>query len=217
MNGYLMIDRFCQVLPKLFTLSSLAIAGCSSGPRAIAPVDIDADQAAERAIEMYDKDGDGTLNASELSEIPGIQKHLDKYDLDADGIVSADEITGRIELWEEQAMGIRTLEVQVIMENRPLGGANVRFVPEAFLGDGPKIASGTTDSKGFAKISVAADELPEDLRKARMRGIFGGIYKIEITHPNLNVPARFNTATTLGEEVARDTTDDWLVFKLQKE
>lgn len=216
-NGFPMIEISCQVLPKLFTLGCLTLVGCSSSPTAIVPVEIDAGRAASQAMELYDMDNDGTLNAVELIAIPGIHTHLDKYDLDGDGMVSADEITERIELWEDQAMGIRTLDVEVILGTRPLQSAEVRFVPEAYLGDGPKVASGTTDSKGFAKISVAVDELPDDLRKARMRGLFGGTYKIEVNHPTLNVPAKYNSETTLGEEVARDTIGDRLVLKLEKE
>ena len=49
-----------------------------------------------------------------------------------------------------------------------------------------------------------------------MRGVYGGTYKIEITHPNVQVPAKYNTSTTLGEEVARDTLGDRLVLKLEK-
>ncbi|TWU22795.1 hypothetical protein [Bythopirellula polymerisocia] len=212
-----MIERFCQVISLVIIFSSPTLVGCNSRPTAIEPVEIDADQAGELAIEMHDKDGDGALSSSELQAVPGILNHLEKYDLDEDGMVSSQEITERIELWNDQAMGIRTLDVEVSMDNRPLSGASVRFVPETFLGDGPKPASGMTDSKGFAKISVAVDELPEDLRKARMRGIYGGTYKIEITHPSMNIPSKFNTATTLGEEVARDTIGDWLVLKLQKD
>ena len=57
-------------------------------------------------------------------------------------------------------MGISTLEVDVSLGNRPLPGAEVRLVPESYLGSGPKIASGTTDTDGFAKISVPVDQLP---------------------------------------------------------
>ncbi|WP_148074729.1 EF-hand domain-containing protein [Bythopirellula goksoeyrii] len=212
-----MNERFCQDFVILLVICNLALAGCSSGPTAIRPVDIDADQAGDQAIEFYDKDGDGTLNVDELAAVPGVLKYLDKYDQNADGLVSGDEITERVELWDDQAMGIRTLDVEVTIGARPLQGAEVRFVPESYLGDGPKVASGTTDSKGFAKISVAVDELPDDLRKARMRGLFGGTYKIEVTHPTLKVPATYNTETTLGEEVARDTIGDWLVLKLDKD
>jgi hypothetical protein len=211
-----MISNLQRRLTVLLVLCGVGLCGCSSGPTAIAPIDVDASNASEKALETYDTDADGSLNDAELIAVPGILKHKDKYDLDEDGLVSGEEIAHRIDLWQDQKMGIRTLNVKIRLGNRPLSGADVRFVPETYLGEAPKIGSGTTDSQGFTKISVAFEDLPEDLRKARMLGIYGGTYKIEITHPTIKIAPKYNTATILGEEIARDTLGDELVIQIDK-
>ena len=34
-------------------------------------------------------------------------------------------------------------------------------------------------------------------------GVHYGTYRVEITHPTINIPAKYNTATTLGYETER--------------
>ncbi len=191
-----------------------ALSGCSRGPAAVRPVAVDSGDASRCAIEQYDKNGDGALDDAELAAVPGIKKHTDKYDKDGDGKISRDEIAGRIDLWAEQGMGIRSVDVVVRLDRQPLSGANVRLVPEPYLGDGPKEADGVTDASGFARLSVAKEDLPEALQKAHFRGVFGGTYKIEITHPKRKLPEKLNVHTELGEEVARDTIGDRVELEL---
>jgi hypothetical protein len=31
-----------------------------------------------------------------------------------------------------------------------------------------------------------------------------GVYKIEVTHPTIKIPEKYNTATTIGAEIASD-------------
>lgn len=188
--------------------------GCSSGPTAIEPVDINASSAAAEAIIQYDQNDDGLLDEAELADVPGVLKYKEKYDSDEDGSISSDEIAARISGWSGKGVGFRTLSCEVLLDNRPLEGATVRFVPEAYLGDGPKEATGKTDSSGHAKVSVALEHIPEDLRTARMRGLFGGTYRIEVEHPQKKLPARYVNGTALGEEIARDTLGDKVVLEL---
>jgi hypothetical protein len=194
----------------------LTSCGCSGGARPIEPVKIAGD-AGSQAIALYDKSGDGALDDAELSGCPALLKRKAVYDTDADGRVSASEIDERIAAWQSQGMGIRALNVLVRLDGRPLAGATVRFVPEEFLGSGPKPASGVTDSSGGAKIGVAKDDLPEDLQKAMIRGIYGGLYKIQISHPQRKIPSKYGDSTTLGEEIARDTTPDRLELDLRSQ
>ena len=197
-------------------LSLLACAGCDSHPSPVKPVRIDPGDAKSGAIEQYDKDGDGALNDAELAAVPGILKYKSQYDLDGDGVVSGDEIADRVKVWQKDGVGIRGLKVTVLLGSRPLQGAQVRFVPEPYMGDGPKVGTGTTNASGVASVSVAPEFLPEDLRVARVRGLFQGTYKIEVTHPKQTIASRFNTATTLGEEIARDTLGDHVVLRVER-
>lgn len=191
--------------------------GCSSQPQAIEPVSIDAEAASSQAMELYDSDGDRRLSEGELAAVPGILENLDKYDSDGDGVVSENEISERIELWEEQAMGLRALSVIVLMGGKPLQGAEITFVPESYLGDGPKTAKGTTNQQGFTKVSVAREDLPPDLHSTRIRGIYGGTYRIEVTHPDIAIASKYNTNSILGAEIARDTLGDELVLRVEKQ
>lgn len=189
-------------------------AGCNSRPSAIQPVDVDGASAAAEAMGKVDSDADAAFSDAELAAIPGILKHKAKYDLDGDGKVSQQEIADRIDLWATQGLGLKSLAVEVTLDGRPLSGASVKFVPEPFLGDAPKEATGVTDGNGATKIGIANEHLPESLQQARLRGLYGGLYKIEVTHPDRPLPAKYNTATTLGEEIAKDTTPDRLSLKL---
>jgi len=192
----------------------LALAGCSSSPDSIEPVDIDPDQASTQAIELYDDNSDGSLDDGELAQVPGMLRYKEKYDANGDGLVSRQEIAERVVGWSDGGVGFRTLDVLVLLDNRPLPGASVKFVPETYLGEEPKVGTGETDAAGHAKISVAVEHIPEDLRMARMRGMFGGTYRIEVTHPEKQLPERYRNGTALGEEIARDTIGDRVILNL---
>jgi hypothetical protein len=46
-------------------------------------------------------------------------------------------------------------------------------------------------------------DLPDDVSPPSDRGLLGvhyGTYKVEVTHPSVAIPAKYNTATTLGYE-----------------
>lgn len=195
--------------------AAAALSGCSGRSGSIEPVDIDGKSAAAAAIAAHDKNGDAELDDAELAALPGILKYKDKYDQNGDGRVSQEELRSRIDLWAEQGLGLKSLAVEVKLDGRPLPGAEVKFVPEAFQGDGPKEASGVTDANGVTKIGVANEHLPTPLQKARIRGLYGGLYGITVTHPQRAIPNKYNEATTLGEEIAKDTTPDRITLDLR--
>jgi hypothetical protein len=188
------------------TFASVAIlAGCSSRPAAVSPVDVDPDDASRQAIELYDKDQDGALSDQELAAVPGIAKYKSLYDQDGDGAVTQAEIETRLGLWSEQGLGFRPLNVVVVVDGRPLADAAVEFDPEPYLGPNVKRATGTTDSNGMASLAVAVEDMPAELADLPIDGVMGGTFKVRVTHPSVKLPARFNTETELGEEIAFDT------------
>lgn len=189
--------------------------GCSTGPDAIEPVAIDASAAGREAIAMLDRDGDRLLSEVEMALAPGLHLHREKYDRNGDAQVSADEIRDRIEQWEDEGLGIRRLKVYVKLDDKPLPDATVRFLPEPYLGSGPKPATGKTNASGLATISVAPEDLPASLANTRIRGIYGGTYRIEVSHPTRSLPARYHAETTLGAEIARDTLGDQVELELK--
>ncbi|MEX2137622.1 MAG: hypothetical protein WD894_00045 [Pirellulales bacterium] len=178
----------------------LFLCGCG-GLSAVAPPEVNADEAAAGAIEAYDDDGDGVLSEAELKDLPALT--MQTADKDSDGEVSADEIASRIRLWSEGETGLMTFYCNVTLDGRTLGGAEVTLDPEPFLGDAVMPASGVMRSDG-AILKIDPKLLPEDQRM--IRGVQPGLYKVRITHPSAKIPARFNTETTLGQEIVPGTT-----------
>jgi len=178
-------------------------AGCGGRPPRVQPVQIDPAAAAREALAAYDADGDGALSAGELKKCPGLLKSIARVDADGDGRITAEELAGRIRTWQGHKVGLMRFSCKVTAEGRPLAGATVRLVGEKFLGDGLKPASGVTQANGVASVTISPDVLPADCQG--LSGVFPGVYKVEITHPSRTIPAKYNTQTVLGQEIALDT------------
>jgi hypothetical protein len=155
-------------------------------------------------MEDYDKDGDGFIAGSELEAAVGIKAAMATIDSDKDGKVTADEIANRIEAWQATRYGIMPLGITFTMDGRPLDGATVTFEPEPFLGDEIKAAVGETTLGGSAFPSVPADQRPT---KDTPAGLALGLYRVRLSkkvNGQETIPARYNTQTTLGQEVSMD-------------
>jgi hypothetical protein len=137
-------------------------------------------------------------------------------------------ITDRIKQWQASRLGRMSLRCMVQHNGRPLVGADVKFVPEPFLGPNMKTAAGVTDQNGVAMLTIAMG--PE----GGPPGVPPGFYRVEITKPakdatpakpakpaengkppepaqpaqpaqaGLDIPPKYNTETILGQEVAID-------------
>lgn len=190
------------------------VVSCSSTAPRIEPPRIDAQRAAASAIERFDEDRNGSLSDQELTAIAGVLFALKDYDKDLNGEVSSSEIVERIRVWQASPIGIRTVRCRVLMNNKPIAGATVIWKPEEFLGDDLHPASGITDANGFADVGLDAGVLPAGGQ--RVVGVPCGLYKIEITHPTLSIPSRFNSKSTLGREVAPDNAAEHMVFALDE-
>ena len=139
-------------LPNSLAAVSMAacivLTGCSGGPARILPPSIDANAAAEQAMETYDTDGNGFVEGEELENAPGLQAAMATLDVDKDGKVSENEVVERIRAWRGTNVGITTIQCSVFMDGRPLSGASVTFDPEAFLGDEIQAATAVTGPMG---------------------------------------------------------------------
>jgi len=190
----------------------VALFGCSGSNARISPPNISPAGASEKAIELYDADRDNMLSIQELAACPGLLSSLDRYDVNHDSSISSDEIVDRIRSWQETKVALTMMSCKVERNGRPLPSAEVRFVPEHYLGAAVKPAFGFTDSDGMAIIRISDSDLQDDLKG--MSGVHYGTYKVLITHPTENLPAKFNSETTLGYEVAQDTLGQVAVFTL---
>ncbi len=179
----------------LLCLAVLVAFGCSQGALPRVYPDKPDSRAGNRAVELYDADKDGFLDAKELEKVPGLKAAMKQVDRNKDGKITAEEISARIQDWADSKLGRMGVSCIVNHNGRPLAGATVKFIPENFLGGGLHAAEGTTDDRGMARMSVAG---------SAQRGISPGFYRIEITKAGEAIPSKYNTSTSLGQEVASD-------------
>jgi len=197
---------------SLLLLLMIIVPGCSRRPQRVHPPTIDADSAGKQAIQLFDTDGDGQLSRAELSACPGILNSLSRFDKDNLDSVDADAITARIREWQATRIGIMTIQCRVTLDGVPLSGANVKLIPETFLGDSIQPASGVSDTTGGCSPAIAAEDLPDS--QQGLRGVQIGLYKAEITHPDRELPSWYNVETELGCEIAPEMLMDGVVFAL---
>jgi hypothetical protein len=179
--------------------------GCPSRPPAIRLPGINASQAAVQALEMYDANQDGKLNGDELQKCPS----LARLALDGQG-VTADLIKGRIKAWQNMQVARMPIGCTVLRNGKPLADAEVKFVPEKFLGENMVVCIGKTNQNG-----VANPSLPTSGELYDPEGIPPGFYRVMVTKSGLEIPAKYNTATVLGLEICYETMQTPIRFELQ--
>ena len=138
-----------------------------------------------------------------------MQLALPRADTDGDKALTAGEISARITKWFDSGTTMMDASPLVALDGRPLVGAEVVFEPEAFLGEGFKTCRGTTDESGRAMMSAAEASHP---------GAYVGLYKVRISKMEggkETLPARYNTESNLGLEVAEDVEDLHLLLQIQ--
>jgi hypothetical protein len=180
------------------------IGGCNTGPSPIRPPDIDAAGAGEAAMEQYDTNGDGAVAGDELEKAPSLKAALATLDQDSDGRVTADEISARVQAWQFSGKGLTTIRCLVRLDGQPLEGAQVTFEPESFLGDEIGTAIGVSNRFGKASPVIPKDQRPSPDTPP---GLPLGLYKVRISKVvggQEQIPAQYNTATILGQQVAFD-------------
>jgi hypothetical protein len=199
------MSRSAQLRRIVLALLLPPITGCHYGADAIKAPAIDADGAAEQAMELYDSNSDGRIAGAELDKVPALNSAMKTLDTNQDQAVSADEIAARVEAWHRSGLGLMSFTFMMTLDGSPVQGATVTFEPEAFLGDEVKPAVTTTDEFGGGGPSI-----PKELRPGIPPGIHLGFYKVKVSkivNGKETIPAKFNEQTILGQEVAPDTPD----------
>lgn len=186
-------------------IAGMVLPGCHPGPREVAPPELNAAAAASAAISQYGKDGDGTLNASELSGSPALTEAFERIDADHDQSITGAEFTQRLESWK-QGSTLIPLTCSVTLRGKPLAGARVRLVPEEFLAKGLPAGEGITDETGVAAISMPDEARPFPDAPA---GMYPGFYRVEISKQEGGrevVPDAYTGAkSSLGLELGYDS------------
>lgn len=172
------------------------LVGCGGGGgSAIHAPSLSPSSAASAALAEADANKDQLLDEEELKKLPGLLAALSDVDENKDKKLSADEIRKRLELYRESNVGIMSVSCRVMMDDRPLGNASVRLIPEPFLGSGFKPASGTSEPDGTLELKTEGYDLP---------GVPCGFYRVEVSKSEGGrelVPAKYRSPTTLGLEI----------------
>jgi hypothetical protein len=179
------LSTFCASL--LLSAFFIVQLGCTGGPRPVPTQYIDPDGAAKKAMEMYDTNHDGKISGAELDKVPSLKFSLKQHNISLEKGCTADDIAKRIRTWADSKVGSMGFSCQVTKNGQPFQGAEVKFIPESFLGEGLKGGMGKSGG-GMAAISapiVNKDDPP---------GIPPGFYKVEIN----------GKPTPYGVEVAPD-------------
>jgi hypothetical protein len=179
---------------------SLLLAGCQRSKTVVPLVEYDPADAAADAMTLYDANKDGKIDGAELDKAPSLRAGLDMLGSDVRKGVAAEQIAARIKKWADDKAGIIPVLCNVTRNGAPLANAEVRFVPDPFLAEYlTAVGVGKTDESGLANIS-----LPRESGSDQPRGIPPGFYRVEITKAGETIPAQYNTATTLGQEISLD-------------
>ena len=110
--------------------------------------------AGKKAVEQYDANKDGVIDEKELDESPALKAAIAQIDPSNKKAIKAEMIAARIKAWQDSKLGRMSIACAALHNGKPLVGADVKFVPEKFLGENMKAASGRTDQNGVAMISI---------------------------------------------------------------
>ena len=201
------IDCLC-----VMTLIACSLLGCARNPSAVTVPAIDAEAVTTSAFATLDRDADGKLSFEETADAPGLRAGARRLDQDGDSAISQSELSERLAMWSGGGIGVSTLACRIVFRGQPLAGAEVRFVPESFLTNLLSEASGTTDREGVAMLSIDTSLLPTD--QQNLQGVQQGFYRVEVTHPEITLPPKYNTATELGKEVSFELGENVVTFSL---
>jgi hypothetical protein len=175
--------------------------GCSSRQSRIQSLGIDADSLSEEIVEAFDRDGNAALSSAELEKLPPVNSNRSAYDTDGNGEITAEELAARFAEIFGHGVGVLPASCRVTRGGRPLAGAEVRFVPPKVLAGELPPASGITDGSGVTGLRLAPEDMPDNFPSPRAAVMRPGIYLVEVTHPDVQIPPQYNEETILGKEV----------------
>jgi hypothetical protein len=178
-------------------------AGCTGAPSAVPPTKVDINGVVADLMVEYDKDKNGALSRAELAAAPPLQECLSMGHRNEKDELTADELKSTFRRVFDPKTAVLSASCSVKRNGQPLSGANVKFVPLPEFKESLPPAIGVTDANGFATIAAAAEDLPSQAPKVAL--MTPGFYLIEITHPSMQIPEKYNQKTVLGKEVSTET------------
>ena len=190
------MSRFPRLLLPAPAAAALA-SGCSSRPAPQWPELVPGD-VAKRAMDEYDKNHDGKIDAEELKASPALLEAMATMDVNHEGSLTEAKIAERVRKWLKGGTIVFNPLVSVSLDGQPLSGATVAFEPETFMGPAYKPTSAVTDAAGTCLPPGDDPKFP---------GLHVGLYRVRISkkvNGQETLPARYNASTELAREIAED-------------
>jgi hypothetical protein len=173
----------------------MSLAGCRRGPSRVEAPDWDPEGLAERIVTDLDKNGDGKIDADEMTAAPGLAAGARFIDTNKDDQLTQEELAARFEMYEEREIGLRSHTFRLTYKGRPVPEAEVIFNPEPYLEGIIEPAKGTTDAQGVVAPRTVGIDLPVEAMRI-------GYYRVQVNSPHVKIPTKYQSADTpLGAEV----------------
>ncbi len=183
------------------SLSQPLFAGCKGGNARVEAPEVDANEVAQRLIDEYDADGDGSISSSEeIKACPALAENFSAYDQNSDSNLSLQELRDRLASIYSDRVAFYPLYAQVTLNGRPLRGAQVMLSPEPAFGDAIHVADGDTDRNGFAVLTIAESDMPPELQGV-LKCVQTGLYRIHVKHDSKSLPEEVVAGDRFGAEV----------------
>ncbi|MGI9324852.1 MAG: hypothetical protein ACR2PZ_06500 [Pseudomonadales bacterium] len=174
----------------LLALGTLLL-GCSGPSRIEAPA-WNPSSSAAKALDLWDTDQDGGLDAQELRQCPGLARDMRAVDSDKDGKMSGAELLARLQAFEANGTGLKAASFLVTLNGKPLPAADVRLIPEKFMEGILEPAFGKTNTAGILR--------PQS-ESADLRAMQLGYYRVEIESALIKTDAQRESIRSLGASV----------------
>jgi hypothetical protein len=184
----------------------VVVAGCNKAPSRITAPGWDPDGFADAILEKLDKNGDSSIDKTEVAAAPGLAWGAKAIDKDKNGSLGRDELVARFELYKKMRIGLTTGQVQVVYQGRPVAGAKVTLVPEFFLEGTIEPAVGETLDDGHAYPRVP-DVNPPGMRV--------GYFRVVVESPRVKIPAKYTKAETTSAGIEISPVSDDISGNLQ--
>jgi hypothetical protein len=189
--------RFLRALVLCFV--GLTAPGCGGSNTPGSPPAYDPDALARAAITQFDRNGNGTIEGSELDACPSLKSALAAIDKNKDKAISQDELAERFKAYKATNLTTTSFTCIVRLNGQPLDGATVTFVPEDFLKGTITGGSGKSDASGSVAVTMDG---------TTTSGLPYGLYRITVSKKSAGgaeaIPARYANGTALGREVSPD-------------
>jgi hypothetical protein len=170
-----------------------------SGCRKSQPVPgYDPPGAAAEALSLLDASGNGLIERDEAAKAPGLASAFSRFDADGNGALSAEEVESRVAAYAAARLGLMPFSCTISVNGEVHEGMAVRLAPEPFLEPPLAHAAAVTSAGGIAAPIAAGEQFP---------AVACGVYRVEISWKRDGgeaLPARYNTQTELGVEIAPD-------------